>query len=57
MTKQTRARNHLNLLSRWARKFLSHTIAVLCCQDARLAPLAFPQLLQTRNAHTGFAVP
>ncbi len=45
--KQTRARDHWHLLSRWARKFLSHTIAVLCCQRAGLAPLAFAQLVQT----------
>lgn len=45
--KQTRARDPWHLLSRWARKVLSHTIAVLCCQQAGLAPLAFAQLLQT----------
>jgi hypothetical protein len=45
--KQTRARGHWHLLGRWARKFLSHAIAVLCCQRAGLPPLAFAKLLQS----------
>lgn len=45
--KQTRARDHWHLLGRWARKFLSHTIAVLCCQQAGISPLAFAKLVQT----------
>jgi DDE family transposase len=45
--KQTRARDRWHLLGRWARKFLSHTIAVLCCQQAGLSPLAFAKLVRT----------
>jgi hypothetical protein len=45
--KQTRARDHWHLLGRWARKVLSHTIAVLCCQQAGLPPLAFAKLVRT----------
>jgi hypothetical protein len=39
--KQTRARDQWHLVGRWARKFLSHTVAVLCCQRIGLPPLAF----------------
>jgi hypothetical protein len=45
--KQTRARDHWHLLGRRARKFLSHNIAVLFCQQAGLSPLAFAKLVQT----------
>lgn len=44
--KQTRARDEWHLAARWARKFVSHTIAVLFCQRARLSPLAFAQLVR-----------
>ena len=43
--KKVRARDEWHLLARWLRKFLSHTLAVLLCQQAGLAPLAFDQLL------------
>jgi Transposase DDE domain len=44
--KQVRARDPWHLAARWARKFVSHTIAVLLCQRAGLAPLAFAQLVR-----------
>jgi Transposase DDE domain len=45
--KRTRARDEWHLTARWLRKLLSHTIAVLLCQQAGLAPLAFEQLLKS----------
>src|SRR5215210_5129363 len=44
--KRIRARDEWHLAARWARKFVSHTIAVLFCQRAGLSPLAFAQLVQ-----------
>jgi hypothetical protein len=44
--KQTRARDEWHLAARWARKFVSHTIAVLFCQRAGHSALAFAQLLR-----------
>jgi len=43
--KRVRARDEWHLLARWLRKLVSHTLAVLSCQQAGLAPLAFAQLL------------
>jgi hypothetical protein len=43
--KRVRARDERHLLARWLRKLVSHTLAVLLCQRAGLAPLAFAQLL------------
>src|SRR3954449_12531118 len=43
--KRVRARDEWHLLARWLRKLVSHTFAVLLCQRAGLAPLAFAQLL------------
>ena len=43
--KRTRARDEWHLMARWLRKLASHTLAVLLCQRAGLAPLAFAQLL------------
>jgi hypothetical protein len=43
--KKVWARDEWHLLARWLRKVLSHTIAVLLCQRAGLAPLAFDQLV------------
>src|SRR5918912_1304708 len=43
--KRVRARDEWHLLARWLRKLVSHTLAVLLCQRAGLAPLAFAQLL------------
>lgn len=43
--KKVRARDEWHLLSRWLRKLLSHTLAVLLCQRAGLSPLAFDQLV------------
>ena len=49
--KRVRARDewHLvgHLVARWLRKLASHTLAVLLCQRAGLAPLAFERLLVT----------
>jgi hypothetical protein len=45
--KRTRARDEWHLMVRWLRKLASHTMAVLLCQRAGLAPLAFAQLLQS----------
>jgi hypothetical protein len=44
--KRVRARDEWHLLARWLRKLASHTMAVLLCQRAGLASLAFAQLLQ-----------
>ena len=44
--KRTRARDEWHLMARWLRKLVSHTLAVLLCQRAGLAPLAFAQLLE-----------
>ena len=43
--KKVWARDAWHLLARWLRKVLSHTIAVLLCQRAGLAPLALDQLV------------
>jgi hypothetical protein len=43
--KKVWARDAWHLLSRWLRKLLSHTLAVLLCQRAGLPPLAFDQLV------------
>jgi hypothetical protein len=43
--KRTRARDEWHLIARWLRKLVSHTLAVLLCQQAGLDPLAFAQLL------------
>ncbi len=43
--KKVWARDAWHLLARWLRKVLSHTIAVLLCQRAGLAPLAFEELV------------
>src|ERR671928_1851079 len=43
--KRVRARDEWHLVARWLRKLASHTLAVLLCQQAGLAPLAFAQLL------------
>ena len=44
--KRIRARDPWHLAARWARKFVSHTVAVLFCQRAGLSPLAFAQLVR-----------
>ena len=44
--KQVRARDEWHLAARWARKFVSHTIAVLFCQRAGHSALAFAQLVR-----------
>jgi hypothetical protein len=43
--KRVRARDEWHLAARWLRKLTSHTMAVLLCQQAALASLAFAQLL------------
>jgi DDE family transposase len=43
--KQTWARDAWHLTSRWLRKLVSHTMAVLLCQREGLSPLAFAQLV------------
>src|SRR5436190_691250 len=43
--KRVRARDEWHLVARWLRKLASHTLAVLLCQQAGLAPLAFERLL------------
>ena len=43
--KRVRARDEWHLMARWLRKLASHTLAVLLCQRAGLAPLAFARLL------------
>jgi hypothetical protein len=45
--KRVRARDEWHLVARWLRKLASHTLAVLLCQQAGLAPLAFERLLVT----------
>jgi hypothetical protein len=45
--KRVRARDEWHLVARWLRKLASHTLAVLLCQRAGLAPLAFARLLAT----------
>ena len=45
--KRVRARDEWHLIVRWLRKLASHTMAVLLCQRAGLAPLAFARLLTT----------
>ncbi len=44
--KRVRARDEWHLTARWLRKLASHTLAVLLCQQAGLAPLAFELLLE-----------
>src|SRR3954454_16717284 len=44
--KRVRARDEWHLMARWLRKLASHTLAVLLCQQAGLAPLAFELLLE-----------
>jgi Transposase DDE domain len=46
-SKRTWARDLWHLCSRWLRKVLSHTTAVLLCQQHGLAPLSFRQLVAT----------
>ena len=43
--KQVWARDAWHLWSRWLRKLLSHTTAVLLCQQVGLPPLRFAQLV------------
>ena len=43
--KRVRPRDEWHLIARWLRKLASHTVAVLLCQRAGLAPLAFAKLL------------
>ena len=43
---RVRARDEWHLMARWLRKLASHTLAVLLCQQAGLAPLAFELLLE-----------
>ncbi len=43
--KRVQARDEWHLASRWLRKLASHTVAVLLCQRAGFAALAFAQLL------------
>ena len=43
--KRVRARDEWHLIARWLRKLASHTVAVLLCQRAGFAALAFAQLL------------
>jgi len=45
--KRVRARDAWHLVARWLRKLASHTLAVLLCRRAGLAPLAFERLLAT----------
>jgi hypothetical protein len=49
--KRVWAQDGWHLWSRWLHKLLSHTIAVLLCQQAGLPPLRFAQLVtaQTRT--------
>src|SRR4051794_37525393 len=44
---RVRARDEWHLVARWPRKLASHTLAMLLCQRAGLAPLAFERLLAT----------
>ena len=43
--KRVWARDRWHLTSRWLRKVLSHTMAVYFCQQVRLSPLRFAELL------------
>jgi hypothetical protein len=43
--KRVRARDRWHLTARWLRKVLSHTMAVLLCQQHELPPLSFAALL------------
>lgn len=43
--KKVWARDPWHLLSRWLRKVLSHTLALLLCQWQQLSPLAFAELV------------
>ena len=43
--KKVWARDRWHLVSRWWRKVLSHTVAVLLCQQQGLSPLRFSELL------------
>ena len=45
--KRVWARDAWHLWSRWQRKLLSHTLAVLLCQRAGLSSLRFADLLTT----------
>lgn len=45
--KRVRARDAWHLTARWLRKLVSHTLAVLFCQQAGLSSLAFADLLTT----------
>jgi hypothetical protein len=45
--KRVRARDEWHLVARRLRELASHTMAVLLCQRAGLAPLAFAQLLRS----------
>jgi Transposase DDE domain len=44
--KRVRARDEWHLIARWLRKLASHTVAVLPCQRAGVAALAFRHILQ-----------
>jgi Transposase DDE domain len=44
--KQVRARDEWHLIARWLRKLASHTMAVLFCQRAGFAALAFSHILK-----------
>lgn len=44
-SKRTWARDLWHLSSRWLRKVLSHTMAMLLCQQHGLGPLSFQQLV------------
>ena len=43
--KRVWARDAWHLWSRWLRKVLSHTVAILFCQRAGLSPLRFAELV------------
>ena len=43
--KRTWARDQWHPCSRWLRKVLSHTVALLLCQQPRLSPLGFAELV------------
>jgi Transposase DDE domain len=45
--KRIRARDPWHLAARWLRKLVSHTMAVLLCQQAGISPLAFAQLVRS----------
>ena len=44
--KRVRARDEWHLIARWMRKLASHTVAVLLCQRAGVAALAFRHILK-----------